>query len=76
MTQHFTDHPASVGETYGQHFRVAAHFAKCLSIAAGAAAIHAVVPSLCTTTASRQIAQLHEEMSSGHRAHPSVPRAA
>ncbi|MGA9275808.1 DUF6356 family protein [Ilumatobacter sp.] len=69
LRQHFTDHPASVGETYGQHFRVAAGFAGSLAIAAGAAAVHAIVPSLCTKTASRRIDELHARMHSGARAH-------
>jgi hypothetical protein len=67
LKQHFTDHPASVDETYVEHFKVAAHFARCLAVAAGAAAIHAVVPSMCTKTASERICQLHEEMTSGKR---------
>ena len=62
MAKHFTEHPASVGESYGEHFRVAARFARCLAVAAGAAAVHAVVPSMCTKTASQRICQLHEEM--------------
>ena len=28
LKTYFTEHPASVGETYGEHFRVASHFAK------------------------------------------------
>ncbi len=67
LRQHFTDHPASVDETYTQHFRVAAHFARCLAMAAGAAAVHAVVPSLCTKSASERICQLHTEMTAGKR---------
>ncbi|MFT6393303.1 MAG: hypothetical protein ACJA14_002833, partial [Ilumatobacter sp.] len=51
IRQHFTEHPESVGETYGEHFRVAAGFAGSLAIAAAAAAVHAVIPSRCTTTA-------------------------
>ena len=65
----FTEHPASVGETYGQHMRVAAHFAKELSLAAGAAAVHAIVPSMCCTSASDRIKKLHGEMSAGARGH-------
>ena len=44
LKQHFTEHPASVDETYFEHFKVAARFARCLTIAAGAAAVHAVIP--------------------------------
>ncbi len=68
MKQHFTEHPASVGESYAEHFRVAAHFARCLTKAAGAAAVHAVVPSMCQTTASECIRSLYAEMNSGARA--------
>jgi hypothetical protein len=64
----FTDHPASVGETWGQHCRVALGFSRDLAIAAGAAAVHAIVPSWCTTTASRRICALHERMTTGARA--------
>lgn len=68
IREHFTDHPASVGETYGEHFRVAAGFAASLGVAAVAAAVHAVIPSWCTRTASARIAALHEQMTSGARA--------
>jgi hypothetical protein len=64
----FTDHPASVGETWGQHCRVALGFSRDLAIAAGAAAVHALVPSLCASTASRRICALHERMTTGARA--------
>ncbi|NND76100.1 MAG: hypothetical protein HKN44_13940 [Ilumatobacter sp.] len=62
LPRQLTDHPASVGETYGEHFRIAARFAGCLAAAAGAAVVHAVVPSMCTTTASDRICRLHEEL--------------
>jgi hypothetical protein len=67
IRQHFTEHPASVGETYGQHFRVAAGFAGSLAVAAAGAAVHAVVPSWCSATASSRIVELHEQMTSGAR---------
>jgi len=67
LQRHFTEHPAAVDETYVEHFRVAARFARRLALAAGAAAVHAVVPSLCEKTASQQICKLHVEMTSGKR---------
>jgi hypothetical protein len=67
IRQHFTDHPESVGETYGEHFRVAAGFAGTLAVAAAAAAVHAVIPCRCTKTASNRIMALHEQMTSGAR---------
>ena len=49
----FTDHPASVGEDYFGHMAFALKFSGLLMLAAGAALIHAVLPFLCQTTASR-----------------------
>ncbi len=68
MRRHFTEHPASVGETYGEHLRVALGFAGSLAVAAAAAAVHAVVPSRCTSTASKRICALHDQMTTGARA--------
>ena len=68
IKRHFTEHPASVGETYGEHFQVAAGFAGSLAIAAVAAAVHAVVPSRCSKTASRRIIAMHDRITSGARA--------
>ena len=56
----FTVHPASVGESYGQHSRHSAQFG--IAALHGAAFIRAVFPSLCTTTGRRIIARLHEHM--------------
>lgn len=63
----FTQHPASVNETYAEHARCASHFAKELALAAGAAAVHAVCPSMFETTASTKIKALYGEMTSGTR---------
>ncbi len=62
----FLDHPASVDEGYFQHMRFAASFGFWLFVAAGAALIHAVIPSLCETTASRILTRLHNRMSARH----------
>ena len=55
----FTAHPASVGETWSQHARFAFSAAGTLAMAAMGAAVHAVLPFLCQTTASRAIDRLH-----------------
>ena len=60
-------HPATVGETYGQHCRFALGIATQLAAAAGAAAIHAVYPPAFETTASRRISALNDLVTSGHR---------
>lgn len=56
----FTTHPASVDETYFEHMAFAGKFSGRLFLAAFAALIHAVLPFLCETTASRTVRQLHE----------------
>ena len=53
MTNPFTAHPASVGETYAQHFGFALRFGRRMLQGGAAAAIHAVFPFLFVTTASR-----------------------
>ena len=62
----FTDHPASVNETYFGHMRFALSFAGWLGIAACAALVHALVPVACETTASRILKRLHAKMESRH----------
>jgi hypothetical protein len=58
----FTLHPASVGESYWQHARHSVQFGIAMLHGAGAALIHAMFPSLCTTTGSCIIARLHDRM--------------
>lgn len=58
----FLRHPRSVGETYGEHFMMATEFAVSLFVAAVACLVHAVVPALFPSTASRIIATLHNTM--------------
>jgi hypothetical protein len=59
----FTDHPAIVGETYFGHMAFAAWFASRLCMAAGAALVHAFLPFLFETTASRIVRELYERTS-------------
>ena len=62
----FTDHPATVNETYFGHMRFALGFAFWLSVAALAALVHAVVPAICETTAGRILKRLHARIESRH----------
>jgi hypothetical protein len=57
--QLFLSHPASVGETYFQHQRMALSFALPLLGAGLAAMAHALVPGFCEHTAGDVIRQLH-----------------
>ena len=58
----FTRHPASVGQTWVQHGRFALAVSGTLTLAAVAAAVHALVPALCETTASRAVDRLHAQI--------------
>lgn len=58
----FLSHPQSVNESYGKHFLFALGFAARLFGAALAALVHAVIPCLFETTASRMIRQMHEHI--------------
>ena len=58
----FLDHPQSVDETYFEHLRFAGWFSGQLALASGAALIHAILPFLFESTASRIIDRLHRRM--------------
>lgn len=52
-------HLDEAGEGYWQHLLVASDISMKLARASIACALHALVPALCTRTASRAIAELH-----------------
>jgi hypothetical protein len=56
-------HLEDVGEGYFEHSRAALSISASLARASLACAIHAVIPGLCTHTASRSIADLHSRIS-------------
>ena len=58
----FTEHPASVGESYGEHCLVAGSFGLRMILGGCACLIHAVLPFLFVRTGSVQISTLHETM--------------
>lgn len=57
----FTAHPASVDESFGEHFLFAMKFAGLLFAAAGAALVHAILPFMFEKTASKIIAKLYHK---------------
>jgi len=60
-------HLAAAGETYREHFRFA-RTVGLLSLAAGIAClIHAIIPALCTTTASRTIGRINQLLAERQR---------
>jgi len=71
----FTDHPASVNETYFGHMAFAAWFASRLLMAASAALIHAILPFMFETTASRIVRELYERTSKRGPSHADAKKA-
>ena len=62
MRLSFTEHPASVGETYLEHLAMALSFAVPMMLGAMACLVHAFLPFLCERTGSAAIAALNERM--------------
>ena len=65
----FTAHPASVDETYGEHFLAALSFALRLQVAALVCLVHALLPFLFVKTGSTIIAELFDRMVRNRRRH-------
>jgi hypothetical protein len=73
----FTEHPASVDETYTEHMGVAFSFALLMFLGSLACLVHAFLPFLCVKTGSETIAELNERMVTHRRRNePGHPTAA
>lgn len=64
----FVDHPKTVGETYVEHFGVAASFGAAMICGGLCALVHGVVPGWCITSASDTIRRLNAIMVEKRRA--------
>ena len=62
MKHLFTEHPASVGESYWQHLLQASGFGATLLLTGLACLFHGLLPFLFKDTGSRNITLLHEKM--------------
>ena len=62
ISEKFTAHPQSVGESSAEHAAVASGFGVRLLLAGLACLVHAVLPFLFVKTGSAMIEQLHERM--------------
>lgn len=69
----FTEHPASVGETYAEHLKTASGFGFTMIATGFACLIHGLVPSLFEHTASHAIVRLHDRMVANRRPRKSSP---
>jgi hypothetical protein len=58
MKRFFTEHPATVGETYGEHFVFAIGVGGKMVAGGLACMLHAMLPEFCKTTGSRTIREL------------------
>jgi len=58
----FRRHPEEQGETYGEHFKVAASVGGSMVLAGLACLIHAFLPFLFKTTASRALKVLMDRV--------------
>ena len=58
----FTEHPATVGETYGQHFVSAMGFSLSMLKAAFCCGVHAILPFCFEKTGSDCITGLYDRM--------------
>ena len=67
----FTEHPASVDETYMEHMGVATSFGVHMILAGVACLVHAIFPFLFVKTGSLAISTLHERMVTKRRRHAS-----
>jgi hypothetical protein len=69
----FTEHPESVGETYGEHMARASWFGARMMLAGMACMVHAALPFLFVRTGSRAIEELNARMlaTAALRRHPS-----
>jgi len=66
----FTDHPASVGETYFEHMGRATGFGLRMIGAGIACLVHALLPFLFQRTGSAAIAELNDRMVVNRRRSP------
>jgi len=70
----FTEHPASVGESYGEHMAMAGSFALHMFLGSLACLLHALLPFLFVKTGSSIIQDLHGRMVTNRQRKP-VPNA-
>ena len=67
MHKLFTEHPGSVGETYGEHLVHASYFGGRMILAGLACMLHALLPFLCVRTGSEAIEELNAKMMARRR---------
>ena len=70
----FTEHPASVGESYGEHLGRALYFGLRMVFAGIACLVHGVLPFAFVRTGSSAISELNDRMVTSRRVRlPQIP---
>lgn len=62
LASKFTEHPAAVGESYGQHFVASMSFSFALLRAAFCCGVHAILPFAFEKSGSACITELYDRM--------------
>lgn len=68
MLRLFTDHPASVGESYAEHFGVASRFGMTMIWGGARCCVHALLPFLWISAGSDTVAALNATLVEKRRA--------
>lgn len=76
MLRRFTEHPASVNETYFQHMGMAFGFGTKMLIGSLGCFVHGIFPWLCLTRGSDTIRTLHHRMVTHRTAQAVAPESA
>lgn len=76
MIRRFTEHPASVDETYFQHMGMAFGFGTKMLIGSLGCFVHGIFPWLCLTRGSDTIRVLHHRMVTHRRVQTVAPERA
>lgn len=66
----FTEHPASVGESYGEHLAVATRFGLAMIGGGLACVIHGLCPTFFVRTGSSTVTRLHDRMVANRKCKP------
>jgi len=76
INQLFNEHPASVGESYGEHLVQASSFGTQMILAGLACLVHGLLPFLFVRTGSTAITALHTRMVTNRQRHPVIAQPA
>jgi hypothetical protein len=62
ISRWFTAHPATVGESYGEHLATATHFGGRMILAGIACMLHGLLPFMFVRTGSRAVSELNAQL--------------